>query len=88
MTKWIAGIIALILAGCSGASNAARPERGTQEQAEAPNPQPAATQPPVSLDNLGPAPELENEVWLNTDVPIRLADLRGQVVLLDMWTFG
>ena len=44
--------------------------------------------PAVSLDDFGPAPELNNEVWLNTDGPLRLADLRGQVVLIDMWTFG
>ena len=42
----------------------------------------------VKLENLGPAPELTNEIWLNTDQPLRLADLRGNVVLLDMWTFG
>ena len=42
----------------------------------------------VSLEDFGPAPELENEVWLNTDEPLRLASLSGQVVLLDMWTFG
>ena len=41
-----------------------------------------------TLKNLGPAPELTNEVWLNTDTPLRLADLRGKVVLIDMWTFG
>ena len=41
-----------------------------------------------SLKDLGAAPELENEVWLNTETPLRLADLRGKVVLLDMWTFG
>lgn len=41
-----------------------------------------------ALPDLGPAPELENEIWLNTDRPLRLAELRGQVVLLDMWTFG
>jgi hypothetical protein len=46
-----------------------------------------AAQPP-DLPNMGPAPELENEVWLNVDAPLRLADLRGQVVALDMWTFG
>lgn len=43
----------------------------------------------VTLNNYGPAPELTNEVWLNTDgQTLRLADLRGQVVALDMWTFG
>jgi hypothetical protein len=42
----------------------------------------------VDLPDLGPAPELENKVWLNTDQPLRLADLGGKVVLLDMWTFG
>ena len=36
---------------------------------------------------LGAAPELRNEQWLNSE-PLRLAELRGKVVLLDMWTFG
>ncbi len=40
-----------------------------------------------TLNNLGPAPELENLVFLNTETPLRLADLRGQVVLLEFWTF-
>ena len=40
------------------------------------------------LEDLGPAPELTNITWLNTDQPLRLVDLRGQVVLLEMWTFG
>ena len=61
------------------------------------NPTPTAV-PPIAptaspgfradLPDLGEAPELNNEVWLNTDRPLRLADLRGQVVLIDMWTFG
>ena len=42
----------------------------------------------ADLPDLGDAPELNNEVWLNTDRPLRLSDLRGKVVLLDMWTFG
>ena len=49
------------------------------------------TQPKIntaSYPDLGEAPELKNEIWLNTDSPLRLADLGGKVVLLDMWTFG
>jgi len=42
---------------------------------------------PADLQDLGPAPELTNEVWINTDHPLRLADLRGKVVALEMWTF-
>lgn len=34
------------------------------------------------------APELAGRGWLNTgDRPLRLADLRGRIVLLDFWTF-
>ena len=42
----------------------------------------------ASLPDLGPAPELTNPAWLNTDSPLRLADLRGKVVGVEMWTFG
>jgi hypothetical protein len=42
----------------------------------------------ANLPDLGEAPELNNEVWLNTDRPLRMGDLRGRVVLIDMWTFG
>lgn len=52
---------------------------------------PASTQPTPQNENklpdLGPAPELTNQVWLNVPAPLRLANLRGKVVLLDMWTF-
>ena len=41
-----------------------------------------------SLPDLGLAPELTNDVWLNVDAPLRLADLRGKVVIVEMWTFG
>ena len=34
-----------------------------------------------------PAPEINNEVWINSP-PLRLAELRGKVVLLEFWTYG
>jgi len=34
------------------------------------------------------APELPPLDWLNTDRPLRMADLRGKVVVLDFWTYG
>lgn len=34
------------------------------------------------------APELHDGIWLNTGVPYKLSNLRGKVVLIDMWTFG
>jgi hypothetical protein len=34
------------------------------------------------------APEFpEGLTWLNTDRPVRLADLRGKLVILDFWTY-
>ncbi len=33
------------------------------------------------------APEIANESWLNS-APLRLADLRGKVVMVEFWTFG
>ena len=40
------------------------------------------------LQDFGPAPEIDTSVWLNSDQPLRLADLQGQVVLIDFWTYG
>jgi hypothetical protein len=46
------------------------------------------TLPVPALPDLGPAPELTNEIWLNAEAPLRLRDLAGKVVLLEFWTFG
>jgi hypothetical protein len=51
----------------------------------------AAPTPPsgkARYPDLGAAPELAGDTWLNTSVPLRLANLRGKVVLVEMWTFG
>ncbi len=42
----------------------------------------------VELPDLGPAPDIANDTWLNSDRPLNLAALRGKVVLLEFWTFG
>ncbi len=72
---WIFGLLLLVLSACKAV---------TANKSETPEPMP----PTASLPDLGPAPELTNEVWLNVDAPLRLADLRGKVVALEMWTFG
>ncbi len=33
------------------------------------------------------APEINNETWLNSE-RLRLADLKGKVVMVEFWTFG
>ena len=41
----------------------------------------------ASLTSLGVPPELNNEIWLNSE-PLKLADLHGKVVVIEFWTFG
>lgn len=42
----------------------------------------------MALKDWGPAPELRGiSTWINS-APLRLADLRGKVVLVHFWTFG
>jgi hypothetical protein len=36
----------------------------------------------VSAPDFGPGLD-----WLNTDVPVSLADLKGKVVVIDFWTY-
>ncbi|HEU4744315.1 MAG TPA: redoxin domain-containing protein [Anaerolineales bacterium] len=75
MKHLLIGLMTLLLLGC------ALPQR------EVPLAD-SSMQKITSLPDLGVAPELTNETWLNVDAPLRLADLRGKVVIVEMWTFG
>ena len=75
MQRFVLGLIAFILFGCS---------MGVDMTQQVHSAMPVT----ASLPDLGPAPELTNDTWLNVDSPLRLADLRGRVVIVEMWTFG
>jgi thiol-disulfide isomerase/thioredoxin len=94
--KFLFGLLAFILFGCASQSGIS----SSQTQMEDPSPAlaPGASvdstqdksvmQKTASLPDLGIAPELTNDTWLNVDSPLRLANLRGKVVMIEMWTFG
>ena len=42
----------------------------------------------IMLPDLGNAPEITNDVWINADAPVTLASQQGKVVLIEFWTFG
>src|SRR5580765_5027321 len=73
MKRFLFGLIAFIFFGCA-------PQQTQSMDAAMPK--------LASLPDLGPAPELMNNIWLNVEAPLRLADLRGKVVIVEMWTFG
>ena len=84
--RWLVGLAALAAATLAGC--------GAEAPAESapPDDEPAPVEPDQPLaapsQNYGRAPEITNDVWLNTDAPIRIADQRGKVVLVEFWTFG
>ena len=85
MRKILSLTLLLLLAACSPGRS--KPTASIENTATAPTPtmkEPVRAQ----LDDLGPAPELENKIWLNSQGPLHLRDLGGKVVLLEMWTFG
>jgi thiol-disulfide isomerase/thioredoxin len=69
-------VLSYLLAACFGGPSPGGEETNVQSEVL------------LSLPDLGTAPEFRSDVWLNVDKPLRLAELRGKVVLLDMWTFG
>jgi hypothetical protein len=60
----------------------------TEPAAEQPREEKAESLPQVTLPKIQFAPEITNQSWINTDEPVTLASQRGNVVLLEFWTFG
>jgi starvation-inducible outer membrane lipoprotein len=72
-------LVSILLTACTALPPAANQPGAVEQNQEVSN---------MDLPNLGPAPEISGEVWINSDQPLTLAGLRGKVVILDMWTFG
>jgi hypothetical protein len=101
-TVWLAlglGLVACVASGEPAAETSIpansptttpdEPATAPTASEEEPTVSPTATAPPaLVLPDLGPAPGITNEVWLNTDQPLNLDVLRGRVVLVEFWTFG
>ena len=88
MNKYLIALLAILLTGCSTLASAENKPINAERKVEISPPVELPTdRARPDLPDLGPAPELENTVWLNSNRPLRLADLRGSVILLDMWTF-
>ena len=86
--KWIVkfgGLVSImLLAACAPTAGSNPADRQAMPAAAETSDPFAASGVRVDLPDLGNAPELQNDVWLNADHPLRLAELRGRVVLLDM----
>ncbi|MFZ0544051.1 MAG: thioredoxin-like domain-containing protein [Candidatus Promineifilaceae bacterium] len=89
-------LLGLGIAACSAGADSAEPTQNTADNGGVQvfasglvTPEPTPTLIPATLvPDFGPAPEIENEVWINSDTPLPLASLRGKVVLIEFWTFG
>ncbi len=88
---WSIVILILVLAGCSNFANDPLTQggRGSSSEIQDSTDNLEAQQTvQIVLQDYGMAPELSNDVWINSERPLRLADLRGKVVLIEMWTYG
>lgn len=92
LTAVFAGL-AMALMACTAVTQP--PVQPTENLTDQPTAVPAPptmqlTEEPVMADlpDLGAAPEIRNEVWVNADSPATLASAEGKVVLLEFWTFG
>jgi thiol-disulfide isomerase/thioredoxin len=90
ITLTLALVLAALTAACS---SGLAPVTASEAPGDPPppllSPEPFPTpEPRLRLSDAGPAPEIANETWINSDGPLTLASQRGKVVLLEFWTFG
>ena len=89
---WLGMLLTIpLLVSCTGTDSGPVAESAKETEAVAvsvPSLAPSPTAPAPPLPDFGPAPEILNEVWINTDMPLTLASQRGKVVLVEFWTFG
>jgi len=82
--RWFYTLLVFPLVACTLISDSGTPGNTPTPKTEAAR----SAKTDRTLPDLGPAPVWHNEIWLNTQQPLPLVNLRGQVVLLEMWTFG
>ncbi len=88
-------VVALLLLA-SGCSSSGQADGATTVSTDTPAPSlngdsadATTSQPGQSYAGTVAAPEFPDGLdWINTDTPIKLADLAGKIVLLDFWTYG
>jgi hypothetical protein len=64
------------------------PSVTTENAVATDGPVPTSTLAMAPLPVIGPAPGWNNKIWINTESPQPLEELKGKVVLLEFWTFG
>jgi thiol-disulfide isomerase/thioredoxin len=90
ITLTLALVLVALTAACS---SGLAPDTASETPGDPPppilSPEPSSTaEPRLRLSDAGPAPEIANETWINSEGPLTLASQRGKVVLLEFWTFG
>lgn len=83
----VTAVLTTLLAVLTACMTTAQPtSEPTNQPTSQPTPEPE--RPYLDLPDQGAAPEIGNDIWINTDEPVTLAASRGKVVLLEFWTFG
>lgn len=83
-------LLILMLAACMGNQREPAAAESSGVQVLASGTVVPSTPKPIQVDlpDMGAAPEILNETWINSDGPVTLESVRGKVVLLEFWTFG